>query len=304
MTEALVAFFSIARASFFGHNLKYDWHILKNLGIQIELISFDTMLASYLLQPQSRRHNLDDLSLEKLRHTKIPIESLIGKGKTERSMRDAPLQEVKNYCCEDIDCTARLKELFEEEIEEKKLSSILRDIELPLLPILGKMEREGIYLDVEQLQEIGKEQLKTLERLKKKIFTSVGAEFNLNSPKQLSEVLFQKLGMKKPPRAKTEFSTGADVLKELADEHPVVELILEYRTLEKLRTTYIEALPQAILPHTGRIHCTFNQSVAATGRLSCQDPNLQNIPVRDKEGIAIRACFKPQKPGWSFVGGD
>ena len=132
----------------------------------------------------------------------------------------------------------------------------------------------------------------------------MGEEFNLNSPKQLSEVLFQKLGMQKPARAKTEFSTGADILEELAIENPIVHHILEYRTLEKLRTTYIEALPESIHPKTGRIHCTFNQSVAATGRLSCQDPNLQNIPVRSKEGIAIRSCFKPEKRGWSYVGGD
>ena len=302
--DALKIFFLHAKCSFYGHNIKYDWHVLENVGIALQKIGFDTMIASYLVQPQIRRHNLDDLTLEKFKRVKIPIESLIGKGKQQISMRDVPVEQVKEYCCEDIDYTTRLKELFEEEIEEKKLDRVFRDVELPLLPVLAKMEREGIYLDAEKLKELGKEQLCDLDRLKQKIFKEVGEEFNLNSPKQLSEVLFQKLGMQKPARAKTEFSTGADILEELAIENPIVHHILEYRTLEKLRTTYIEALPESIHPKTGRIHCTFNQSVAATGRLSCQDPNLQNIPVRSKEGIAIRSCFKPEKRGWSYVGGD
>jgi DNA polymerase-1 len=302
--EMLKEFFFHAKCAFYGHNIKYDWHILQNLGIAIQKISFDTIIASYLIQPQNRRHNLDDLTLEIFKKHKIPIESLIGSGKNQRTMEEVPVEQVKEYCCEDIDYTARLKELFEEELEERKLDRVLHDIELPLLPILAKMEREGIFLDADKLKEIGKEQSRDLEKLKKKIFSEVGEEFNLNSPKQLSEILFTKLGMKKPPRAKTEFSTSADVLEILAEENPIVSHILAYRTFEKLRTTYVESLPDSINPHTGRIHCTFNQSVAATGRLSCQDPNLQNIPVRDKEGIAIRSCFKPQKRGWSFVGGD
>jgi DNA polymerase-1 len=304
VVEELRSFFARAQGSFFGHNLKYDWHILENLDIHIKKISFDTILASYLLQPQNRRHNLDDLTLEKLKHVKISIESLIGKGKSEISMQGVPVEQVKDYCCEDIDYTTRLKELFEEELAERKLERLFHDIEIPLLIILGKMEREGIFLDSEKLKEIGKDQWRDLEKIRAKIFTEVGEEFNLNSPKQLSEVLFEKLGMQKPARARTEFATGADVLEELAEENPIVHHILAYRTLEKLRTTYIETLPELINPKTGRIHCTFNQSVAATGRLSCQNPNLQNIPVRDKEGIAIRSCFRPQKRGLSFVGGD
>ena len=301
---ALQTFFKSAKCSFFGHNIKYDLHVLANLDIPIQHICFDTMLASYVLEPQVRRHNLDDLSLEKCKHAKIPIEKLIGKGKNQKSMQDVPVDEVREYCCEDIDYTTRLKQLFEEELKTKNLDHVFRDIELPLLPILAGMERTGIYLDTEALHGIGKTLSHELHLVKAKIFRAVGEEFNLNSPKQLSHILFDRLGLKKPSRAKTAFATGADVLEDLAVENPVASDILIYRSLEKLKTTYVEALPTAVNPKTGRIHCHFNQSVAATGRLSSQDPNLQNIPTRTKEGNSIRSCFKPQKRGWSFVGGD
>ncbi|HSX26312.1 MAG TPA: DNA polymerase I [Chlamydiales bacterium] len=299
--EMLKPFFAHAKCGFYGHNLKYDYHVLGNLGIVLKKIAFDTLLASFLLDPQNRRHNLDELALEKFKRVKIPIESLIGKGKTEISMREVPIEKIKDYCCEDIDYTTRLKELFEEELEERKLDRLFYDIELPLLPILAKMERRGIYLDVEPLQALGENLLRDLNRLKGKIFQLVGEEFNLNSPKQLGQILFEKLGLKSSGK---KASTAADILEELAEENPVVQHILDYRGLEKLRSTYIEALPLAVNPETGRIHCTFMQSVAATGRLSCQDPNLQNIPIRTPEGMAIRTCFKPQKKGWSFLGAD
>ncbi|OGN63582.1 MAG: DNA polymerase I [Chlamydiae bacterium RIFCSPHIGHO2_12_FULL_49_9] len=302
--KALRHFFSHAKCSFFGHNIKYDLHILGNEGIELRQICFDTLLASYLINPQVRRHNLDDLVLEAFKKVKIPIESLIGKGKNEISMRDVPIDKVKDYCCEDVDYTTRLKLHFEEDLQEKKLDHLLRDIELPLLPILAKMERTGIYLDKELLESQGRRINQEIQVLKEAIFQEVGAEFNLNSPKQLGEVLFVKKGLSPPGRSKTEFSTSADVLEVLAEESPFVQLILDYRGLEKLRSTYIEALPLSIHPKTGRIHCTFNQSGAATGRLSCQDPNLQNIPVRTKEGMAIRSCFKPKGEGFSFIGAD
>jgi DNA polymerase-1 len=292
--EKLKPFFASTQSGFYGHNFKYDYHILQNVGIHVKKIAFDTLLASYLIDPQTRRHNLDDLSLEKFKRVKIPIESLIGKGKNEISMRDVPVEKVKEYCCEDIDYTTRLKELFLPELHEKKLDRILHDIELPLLPILAEMERTGIYLDLEKLRLVGEELVREIAIAKQKIFQIAGEEFNLNSPKQLSEVLYQKLGLKSNTT-----STSADVLEELADENPIVKDVLDYRTLEKLRSTYVEALPHAVNPITGRIHCHFNQSVAATGRLSCQDPNLQNIPLHSE----IRACFKAQ-PGHSFLGAD
>lgn len=302
--DALKKFFESTSSSFYGHNIKYDWHVLKNIEIPLKSICFDTMIASYVLDPQNRRHNLDDLALEKCNHAKIPIDTLIGKGKSAISMAEVPVEKVKEYCCEDIDYTTRLKEIFAGELKKRKLSSLFENLEIPLLPILARMERVGIYLDTNRLSEIGKTLVSELDLLKAKIFEETKEEFNLNSPKQLSHILFEKMGCKKPGKGKTEFSTGAEVLEELAEEYPVAGYLLHYRSLEKLRATYVEALPESINPKTGRIHCTFNQSVAATGRLSCQDPNLQNIPVRTKEGNSIRSCFKPEKKGWSFIGGD
>jgi DNA polymerase-1 len=292
--ERLKIFFNSAKCEFFGHNLKYDYHILQNLGLPLHKISFDTLLASYLLDPQNRRHSLDDLTLAKFQKVKIPIENLIGKGKKEISMRDVPIEKVKEYCCEDIDFTTRLKEIFTQELKEKQLDRLLHDIEIPLLPILAEMERTGIYLDVNELKKEGEILVRELNQIKLKIFEQAGEEFNLNSPKQLSSILYEKLGLKT-----TTTSTSADVLEELAGAHPIVSQILIYRTLEKLRSTYIESLPHQVHPVSGRIHCTFNQSIAATGRLSCQDPNLQNIPIHS----AIRSCFKA-KEGFSFLGAD
>lgn len=294
---ALARFFAETKCGFYGHNIKYDWHILKNCGMELKNICFDTLLASYLLSPHVRRHNLDDLTLEKFKKVKIPIEDLIGKGKSSRTMFDVPVEQVKEYCCEDADYTCRLKALFQGELEEKKLVPLITDIELPLLSILANMERTGIYLDVKEIGEVARILHSEIAAVKEIIFKEVGEEFNLNSPKQLSSILYDKLAL--TPPGKTE-STSADILEELAPECAIVREILTYRGLEKLRSTYAESLPEAVNPHTNRIHCTFNQFVAATGRLSCQDPNLQNIPIHS----AIRACFKPQKPGWKFVGAD
>ncbi len=292
--EMLKEFFRTAPCAFYGHNFKYDYHVLTNLSLPIHKIAFDTLLASHLLDPQNRRHNLDDLAMEKFQKAKIPLESLIGKGKKQISMRDVPLEKVKDYCCEDIDYTARLKHLFEPALQEQHLDRILYDIELPLLPILAQMERTGIYLDTEALHKVGQSVVQELTAIRSSIFQLAGGEFNLNSPKQLSEILYQHLRLKSSTQ-----STSADVLEELIDAHPIIPKILEYRTLEKLRSTYIDALPHAVNPVTGRIHCTFNQSVTATGRLSCQDPNLQNIPLHS----GIRACFKPTQ-GSCFLGAD
>lgn len=296
--------FSEDGPGFYGHNLKYDYHVLKNHGIEIKKISFDTMLASYLLAPQNRRHNLYQLALEYFRKHKVSIKDLIGTGKKQISMKEVPIEKVKDYCCEDVDLTTRLKLLFETKLKYKELDLLLYDIELPLLPILANMERHGIYLDVGKIKEMSVSldfQIKAIEEV---IFSEVGEIFNLNSPKQLSEILYQRLGLTPPGRKKTEYSTAAKVLETLAEENPVVGKILEYRGLEKLRSTYVNALPEQVQPVTERIHCSFNQSVTATGRLSCTDPNLQNIPVRTVEGRKIREGFRPQKPGWSYLAAD
>ncbi len=295
--ESLQTLFSKHR--FYGHNLKYDLHILSGLGIEPTHLSFDTLIASYLLRPQNRLHNLDTLALEQFQKAKIPIESLIGKGKSERSMADAPIEQVKDYCCEDVDYTCRLKRVFTKELKQSGLESIFYNIEMPLIPILTRMEREGIRLNPEALKEVGQELFGEVERMRKKIFDAIGEEFNINSPKQLAEMLHKRLGLMLPKG-----STRADVLESLSGEEPILEEILEYRASEKLRSTYVEALLEAINPNTGRIHCNFNQLGAATGRLSCQDPNLQNIPVRSEAGRQIRSCFIPRGQGWSFLSAD
>lgn len=292
------------KIGFIGHNIKYDLHVLLNEGIQIQNITFDTILASYLISPETQRHNLDDLSFEQFGHKKIPIEELIGKGKKQKTMDTVPLDQITAYCCEDVDFTLRLKERFEKKLETLNLKPVFDQIELPLIPILMHMERSGIFVDVKKLEKMSEELKEKLDKLEKKIHHLAGEKFNLNSPKQLSAVLFEKMGIKPPKKTMTGFSTAADVLESLKGEAPIIQEILEYRTLEKLRSTYVDALPEQINPETRRIHCTFNQSVAATGRLSCQNPNLQNIPVRTEEGIKIRAAFKPQKPHWNFVSAD
>ena len=292
--SSLQSFFSSSKAHFFGHHLKFDLHILDSYGMKLNNIGFDTLLASYVLDPQKRRHNLDDLCLEKFAHVKISFESLVGKGKHQISMNDVPLENIQEYCCEDVDYTCRLKELFEKELKKRKLSHVFEDLEMPLLPVLVKMEKKGVFLDVKELRKVGVSLNRDLDRVKKDIFSLAKEEFNLNSPKQLSHVLYEKLAI--PSKSS---STSADVLESLKEHHPIIEPLLEYRTLEKLRSTYVEALPQSLNPVTGRIHCTFNQSVTATGRLSSQNPNLQNIPTDS----SIRACFKPEN-GSVFLGAD
>lgn len=289
---------------FYGHNLKYDYHVLKNHDITIANICFDTILASYLLNSHSRQHSLDYLSLELFGKVKISIQELIGKGKNQISMREVPIDKVSTYCCEDIDYTIRLYDALAPQIEERGLQSLLYKLELPLLPILAKMERHGIYVDVSYLNHLSTEIGKDIAKLAETIYEMAGEEFNLNSPKQVSQILFEKMGIKPPKKTATGYSTNADVLESLKGDHPIADKLLEYRTLEKLRSTYIETLPAQVNPATNRIHCQFNQSMAATGRLSCQDPNLQNIPVRSEVGIKIREAFKPQKKGWSYLSAD
>lgn len=289
--------------SFFAHNAKYDWIVLKNYGIDVE-ISFDTMLASYLLNANERQHSIDALSSKYLKFAKMQRSELTGKGKQEISMSLVPLEKITAYCSEEVDFTFRLKSLLAKEIEERGLNNVYFDLELPLLKVLAEMEMHGIYLDAAALARVGKDVNKALEVLKNEIFAMAGEEFNLNSPKQLSEILFIKLLIRPPKKTATGYSTSQEVLEELKDNYPIAEKLIEWRILEKLRSTYIETLPQEINPKTGRIHTTFNQFVAATGRLSSQDPNLQNIPTRNPMGQLIREAFRPQKEGWSYLACD
>jgi DNA polymerase I len=302
--KALKPLFENFKIGFYGHNVKYDLHVLSLYGVQIAHISFDTILASYLLNSHSRQHSLDTLTLEYFGKVKIAISELIGKGKKVISMAQVPIEQVCTYCCEDVDFTCSLKEILEKQLKERNLYHLLKNIELPLQKVLADMERRGIYLDKDFMQVFSLEVGQQLKIIEKEIYDMAGEEFNLNSPKQLSEILFQKMGIHPPKKTATGHSTNADVLESLQHQYPIARKMSEYRMLEKLRSTYVETLPLEVNPRTSRIHCTFNQSVAATGRLSCQDPNLQNIPVRTELGIKIRQAFRPEKAGWSFLAAD
>jgi len=299
--EKVRPLFENPEIGFIGHNIKYDLHILLNHGIEVPTIAFDTMLASYLLNPQNNRHGLDHLSLEKFGKVKTPIKDLIGTGKKQKSMVDVPIEEVGPYCCEDVDYTFRLKELFEKEIKQESLAPVLFDIELPLIPVLISMERAGMYIDASKLREMSDDLTQKIEKIEKEIYDLAGESFNIKSPKQLSEILFDKLQINIGQKKR---STRAEVLESLKQEYPIASKILEFRGLEKLRSTYADTLPLQVYEKTKRIHCTFMQTVTATGRLSCQDPNLQNIPIRSEEGRKIRAAFRPDPECLRYLSAD
>ena len=297
-------FFENTHCKFFGHNIKYDYHVLKNCDIEIATISSDTILASYLLNAHQKRHSLDELALQYFEKKKIHIQELIGKGKSQITMDKVPIDKVARYCSEDVEYTIKLKEVLDEELKKKDLFKLLHDIEVPLIKVLAKMERRGIFVDVHVLEKLSKELEKEIAHLQEVIFHDANGPFNINSPKQLGDILFNKMGIKPPKGGKDALSTRAEVLEALAENYPIAKKVLEYRSIEKLRSTYIEALPHNINPKTGRVHTQFNQSVTATGRLSCQDPNLQNIPIRSELGKKIRASFRPEHKGWSFLSSD
>lgn len=305
--RVLRALEELARSSeiaWIGHNIKYDLHVLLNEGIALQHVGFDTMLASYLLHPERQRHNLDELTLDLFGKIKIPIEQLLGSGKKQIGMEQVAIDQVCSYCCEDVDATLRLKRRLEGQLQQAGLMPLFVQMELPLIAVLLRMERRGIYVDLSELATMSREIGEKIGDLQKQIHEMAGCTFNVSSPKQLSRILFEKMGIKPPKRTQTGYSTSAETLEALQEEVPIVKKIMEYRFFEKLRSTYTDALPGQVLASTQRIHCTFNQSVAATGRLSCQDPNLQNIPVRVREGRRIREAFKPQLAGWRFVSAD
>ncbi|NGX60581.1 MAG: DNA polymerase I [Chlamydiae bacterium] len=302
--EAITPLFANREIGFFAHNAKYDLHILANYGIKVANLCFDTILASYLLNSGTRRHSLDALSLQYFGKVKTPIKDLIGSGKKEITMDQVPIEKVSSYCSEDVDYTFRLKQVLAKPLEERGLAPLLFDLELPLTRILAKMERAGVYLNVEELKEYAVEINKELRGREKEIYELAGEEFNISSPKQLSHILFEKMGIKPLKKTATGLSTRAEVLEALALKYPIAEKILSFRSLEKLRSTYIESLPNEVNPETKRVHPTYNQFVTATGRLACQDPNLQNIPVRTPQGRRIREAFRPQKDGWSYLAAD
>lgn len=275
-----------------GQNIKYDIQTLANSDWLLYPVTFDTMLASYLLDAGSRQHSLNNLAFNRLGYQMQPIEDLIGKGKDQISMRDVPVEKVSWYAAEDADITFRLKQILEKDLKDEGLYKIFKEIEVPLVPVLARMERWGIKVDVSLLKKLSKQAVSELAKLETKIYQLAGEKFNINSPKQLQEILYQKLKLTAGKKNKTGRSTAANELEKLRAEHPIVELILKYRELAKLQSTYLEALPKLVNTNTKRIHTNYNQTIAATGRLSSIDPNLQNIPVKgDGLGSQIRRAF-------------
>jgi DNA polymerase-1 len=278
-----------------GQNLKYDRQIFKNHGVDMGAAYFDTMIAAYLINPGARGYNLDSMVLEKFKYKMIPIGDLIGKGKDQKSFAAVDINRATFYAVEDADFTLRLKNLLEPELKRLKLDRLFHEIEMPLMPVLGEMEEAGVRIDTAYLRELSTDYGDELSKIEAVIYEEAGEEFNLNSPRQLATVLFDKLNLKSTRRTAKggSRSTSVDILEKLAEIHPVPRMVLDYRQLAKLKSTYIDALPDLIDPETSRVHTSFNQTVAATGRLSSSDPNLQNIPIRTEEGRRIRKAFIP-----------
>jgi DNA polymerase-1 len=272
-----------------GHNIKYDLIVLKNEGIYLQGIAFDTMLASYLLNPNKTNHNLENACMDYLGLKKSSYNDVTNKGKLNFS--EVRIEDAAEYSGSDSASTLKLKKYFEPEIEKEELSQLMRDIEVPLIEVLADMEMTGIKIDISLMRKLSSKLASELASIEKRIYFIAGEEFNINSPKQLQEILFEKLGLRTIKKTKTGFSTDAEVLEELALEHELPREIIEFRGLSKLQNTYVDALPKMINPKTGRLHTSFNQTVAATGRLSSSEPNLQNIPARGEWGTRIREAF-------------
>jgi DNA polymerase-1 len=292
-------------------NAKYDASVLRTAGVELRGIDFDTMLASYCLNPGLGAHNLDALSLRYFSHKKIATKELLGTGRKQLTFDQVDIERAGAYAAEDADFTARLRTRLEPELEEAGLTPLLRGLELPLIPVLIGMEREGIRVDLEHLARLAKDWEARLAQIETRIYERAGEPFNLNSPAQIGQVLFEKLevhkaaGIARPRKTRTgQFKTDASILEALAHHHEVPDLLLEYRRLAKLKGTYVDALPALVNARTGRIHTSFNQAVAATGRLSSDNPNLQNIPIRTPEGQEVRKAFVPRADGWRLLSAD
>ena len=279
-----------------GQNLKYDLTILSHYGVEVKGELFDTMLAHYVVEPE-QRHNMDHLAETYLHYRTIHIEELIGTGRQQKNMRDLAPSEICDYACEDADVTLRLYPILREKMAECDVTDVFSKIEMPLLPVLARIEQNGVRLDTEALRQTGDDFRVRLQTLEEEVYALAGHEFTITSPKQVGTVLFEELKIsEKARKTKTgQYSTSEEVLETLRDKHPIVEKILAHRALKKLLSTYVEALPKLINARTGRIHTSFNQAVTATGRLSSSNPNLQNIPVRGEDGREIRKAFVPDE---------
>jgi DNA polymerase-1 len=279
----------------YGQNIKYDMIVLGNAGIVLAGITGDAMIASYLLDPSERKHNLDDMALEHLGYKTVTYEELTGKGRNAVPITDVPLEKLSDYACEDADIALRLCELLERKCDDAGLGKLYRETELPLVEVLAAMERAGVLIDGRYFASLSKELDERIVESSAKIIEAAGEQFNLNSTKELARILFDKLKLPTVKKTKTGFSTDISVLEELEGSHPIIRHLIDYRTFAKLKNTYIETLPELVSSRTGRIHTSFNQTIVATGRLSSSDPNLQNIPARDDFGKRIRGGFVPDK---------
>jgi DNA polymerase-1 len=287
-----------------GQNLKYDLLVFRRHGIHLAGLDFDTMVGSYLLEPGRREHGIDSLAIQHLDHQTIRYEDVTGKGKAQLDFAEVEVAKAAEYACEDADIALRLHERFAPELERLHLTPLFREIEMPLVRVLAEMEWNGIRIDEAFFERMGVEMRGQLRELEARIHAAAGQEFNIGSTPQLREILFGKLGLPVIKRTKTGASTDVDVLQALAAQgHELPTLLMQYRQIEKLRGTYVDALPKAVNPQTGRIHTSFNQTVAATGRLASSDPNLQNIPIRTEMGAEIRRGFIPAE-GMRFVAAD
>ncbi len=302
--EALAPILADAGLAKIGQNIKYDMIVLRNAGLQVEGIAFDTMIAAYVLDADRRSYALDSLATDLLGVRMTPISDLIGKGKKQITMDQVPLDRIADYACADADITYRLAGILEKRLRDGGLQELYEKIELPLIRVLAEMEYRGIGFDGEVLAEMSQWLEKEIEKIEKQIHAEAGEEFNVASPKQLSKILFDKLGMPRGRRTKTGASTNSEVLEGLAMSHPLPGLVLEYRQLTKLKSTYVDTLPQMVLPETGCIHTSFHQTGTTTGRLSSSDPNLQNIPIRTEIGERIRQAFVPSDPGNILLSAD
>lgn len=296
MVEVFRPFFENETIEKVGQNLKYDLTVLSHYGIEVRGPLFDTMLAHYVVQPE-QRHNMDYLAEVYLRYRTIPITDLIGTGRQQKNMAELPPALIKDYACEDADITLALKAPLEAEMEANGVTEVFRNIEMPLMPVLARIEQNGVRLDTKALEETGRQFRDRLHELEMDIYRLAGREFTITSPKQVGEVLFEDLKISdKAKKTKTgQYSTSEEVLESFRTKHPIVEKILAHRGLKKLLSTYVEALPKLINERTNRIHTSFNQAVTATGRLSSSNPNLQNIPVRGEDGREIRRAFVPEE---------
>jgi DNA polymerase-1 len=293
-----------------GQNIKYDLMVLKNYGIVLKGRMFDTMLAHYIIEPE-QRHGMDYLANVYLNYDPVSIETLIGKrsaaqGKSQGSMRDVATEKIKEYAAEDADITLQLKQMLEPKLADSQQQKLLENVEMPLVNVLANMEMEGVRIDMNALHEMSAVLETDVKQIQSDIFTLAGQEFNVASPKQLGEILFDKLKLdNKAKKTKTgQYATGEDILSKLENEHEIVRKILDFRELVKLKNTYVDALPSLVSKKTGRIHTSYNQAVAATGRLSSTNPNLQNIPIRTPRGREIRKAFVPRNEEYVILSAD